>query len=142
MKFGQILVCCMTNISNMFLVDCWRLETSCRHFYDFIKMTIQQDLAICNVWHIPSGNNLESKGSVWKNKKALCLVSDTKVPLFKDHFWHFQIKIKFQKKLWGRAAFDYQTLISSGLFPAIFNSPLFIFLKKWNTGILAYLVIE
>ena len=48
MKLGQILVCCMTNISNMFLAECWRLETSCRPFYDFIKMTIQQDLAIFN----------------------------------------------------------------------------------------------
>ena len=26
-------------------------------------------------------------------------VADTKVPLFKDHFWHFQIKIKFWKKM-------------------------------------------
>ena len=53
MKFGQILVCCMTNISNMFLGECWRLETSFRLFYDFIKMTIQQDLAIFKVLHIP-----------------------------------------------------------------------------------------
>ena len=53
MKFGQILVCCMTNISNMFLAECWRLETSSRLFYDFIKMAIQQDLAIFNGWHIP-----------------------------------------------------------------------------------------
>ena len=53
MKFGQILLCCMTNISNMFLAECWRLETSSRLFYDFIKMTIQQDLAIFNSWHIP-----------------------------------------------------------------------------------------
>ena len=53
MKFGQILVCCMKNISNMFLAECWRLETSSRLFYDFIKMTIQQDLAIFNGWHIP-----------------------------------------------------------------------------------------
>ena len=52
-KFGQILVRCMTNISNMFLAECWRLETSSRLFYDFIKMTIQQDLAIFNGWHIP-----------------------------------------------------------------------------------------
>ena len=44
MKFGQILVCCMTKISNMFLAECWRLETSSRLFYDFGKMTIQQDL--------------------------------------------------------------------------------------------------
>ena len=53
MKFGQKLVCCMTNISNMFLAEWWRLETSSRPFYDFIKMTIQQDLAIFNGWHIP-----------------------------------------------------------------------------------------
>ena len=26
MKFGLVLVCCMTNISNMFLAECWRLE--------------------------------------------------------------------------------------------------------------------
>ena len=26
-KFGQILVCCTTNISNIFLVQCWTLET-------------------------------------------------------------------------------------------------------------------
>ena len=44
------------------------------------------------------------------------MITDTKVPLFKDHFWHFQIKIKFRKKLRGRAASDYRTLIS-GLFP-------------------------
>ena len=50
MKFGQILVCCMTN---MFLVYCWRLETSSRPFYDFIKLTIWQDLAIFNSWHLP-----------------------------------------------------------------------------------------
>ena len=53
MKFGQILLCCMTNISNMFLAACWRLETSSRFFYDFIKTTIQQDLAIFNSWYIP-----------------------------------------------------------------------------------------
>ena len=50
MKFGQILVCCMTNI---FLAECWRLETSSRLFYDFVKMTIQQDLVIFYGWHIP-----------------------------------------------------------------------------------------
>ena len=52
-KFGQILVCSMTNISNMLLVECWRLETSPRLFYDFIKMAIQKDLAVFNDWHIP-----------------------------------------------------------------------------------------
>ena len=53
MKFRQILVCSMTNFSNMFLAECWRLETSFRLFYDFIKMTIQQDLAIFNGRHTP-----------------------------------------------------------------------------------------
>ena len=37
----------------MLLTQCWRLETSFRPFYDFIKMTIQHDLAIFNGWHIP-----------------------------------------------------------------------------------------
>ena len=54
MEFGQILVCCMTNISNMFLTQYWRLETSSRLFYDFIKIIIQRDLAIFNSWHLPS----------------------------------------------------------------------------------------
>ena len=27
-KFGQILVCCVLSISNMFLTECWRLETT------------------------------------------------------------------------------------------------------------------
>ena len=75
-KFGQILVCGMTNISNMFLAECGRRETSSRLFYEFIKITIQQDLVIFN-------------GSY-----------------------------------------------------TIFNCPLFTSSKKWNTGILAYLVIE
>ena len=52
-KFGQIIVCCMTNISNMFLAECWRLETSSRLFYNFIKMAILQDLTIFNGWHLP-----------------------------------------------------------------------------------------
>ena len=52
MKFGQILVYCMANISSMFLAECWRLGTSSRPFYDFIKMTIQEVLAIFNGWHV------------------------------------------------------------------------------------------
>ena len=28
MKFAQMLVCCMTNISNMLLAESWRLETT------------------------------------------------------------------------------------------------------------------
>ena len=46
---GQILVCCMTNISNI-LTQCWRLETSSRPFYDFITMTIYDDPAILKCW--------------------------------------------------------------------------------------------
>ena len=45
MKFGQILVCCMTNISNMFLAQYWKLVPDS---YDFIEMTTQRDLAIFN----------------------------------------------------------------------------------------------
>ena len=52
MKFGQILVCCMANISNTFLAQCWRLEPSSRAFYDFIKMTILRDQAIFNSGHL------------------------------------------------------------------------------------------
>ena len=47
--------------------------------------------------------------ALWLEKKALrtvkvhfvwyVAVADTKVPLFKDYFWHFQIKIKFRKKI-------------------------------------------
>ena len=50
MKFGQILVCCMTNISKMFLVQCWTLEYSSRPFY-VINMTIQWGPAV-SVWLI------------------------------------------------------------------------------------------
>ena len=52
-KFGQILVRCMTNMSKMFLAECWRLETSSRLFYDFIKMTKKQDLTNFNGWCVP-----------------------------------------------------------------------------------------
>ena len=53
MKFGQILVCCMTNISNMFLTPCWRLETSCRPFYGFIKTTNSEiwPFSIVEIYH-------------------------------------------------------------------------------------------
>ena len=52
-KFGQILVCCITNISNMFMAQCWKLETSYRPFYDFIEMTRYRSLAIFNSSHLP-----------------------------------------------------------------------------------------
>ena len=53
MKFGQILVCCMRKISTMFLGHCWRLKTSSRPIYGFIKTTIWWDPAIFNSWHLP-----------------------------------------------------------------------------------------
>ena len=52
-KFHQILVCCMKNISNMFLTQCLRLDTSSRPFYDFIEMTIERDVAIFSSWQSP-----------------------------------------------------------------------------------------
>ena len=52
MKFGQPLMCCMANISNMILAQCWRLEISPGPFYDFIKMTIQQDLTVFDSWRL------------------------------------------------------------------------------------------
>ena len=51
MKLDQILVCSMAHISNMFLAQCWRLETSFRLSYDFIKMAIERNLAFFNSWH-------------------------------------------------------------------------------------------
>ena len=37
MKLDQILVCCMTNISNLFLAQGWRLDTSSRPFMILLK---------------------------------------------------------------------------------------------------------
>ena len=64
------------------------------------------------------------KGTYNCNFLLIALVTDTKVPLFKDHFWHFQIKIKFRKKIRGTAASNYRMLISSELFPVYINSNL------------------
>ena len=66
MKFCQILVYYMTNIFNMFLAQCWRLDTSSRSFYDFITNTIKQDLVIVNSWYLPFLNNSYSP---FKKKK-------------------------------------------------------------------------
>ena len=53
MKSGQILVYLLTNISNVFLVQCWRLETSSRPFYDFNEITLQRYLSIFSSWYLP-----------------------------------------------------------------------------------------
>ena len=44
MKFVQSLVCCMTNVSNIFLAKCWRLEISSRLFYNFIRINYNEEL--------------------------------------------------------------------------------------------------
>ena len=63
MKFGQILVCCKTNISNMFLAQCWRLETSPRPIFNcalcnFSKKHSNVDI-IC-YWVIRVGCQIEN----------------------------------------------------------------------------------
>ena len=52
MKFGQIHQCYMTNITYIFLAQCWRLSISSRLFYDFVKMAIQRHLAVFNSSHL------------------------------------------------------------------------------------------
>ena len=52
MKFGHILVYLITDISNMFLTQCWRLETNSRPFYDFNEMAILQELSIFRSWYL------------------------------------------------------------------------------------------
>ena len=46
MKFDQILVQPLTNISNFFLAQFWKLETISRLFYDFDEIAIWYDLLI------------------------------------------------------------------------------------------------
>ena len=48
----SILVRCMTNIFNTFLTQGWKLETSSRPFYGFVKIKIKQYLTIINSWHL------------------------------------------------------------------------------------------
>ena len=51
--FYMITASVMKELSNHFSAQYWRLETRVISFYDFIKMTIQWDLVICNSWHLP-----------------------------------------------------------------------------------------
>ena len=53
MKFGQILVYLIANISDIFFAHCWRLENSSTPFYDFNEMAIYQDLLVLSSWHLP-----------------------------------------------------------------------------------------
>ena len=38
-------------ISNMFLAECWGLETSSRFFYDFNKMTAARPFLMVDIYH-------------------------------------------------------------------------------------------
>ena len=53
MKFGEILVCLITNMFNMFLAQCWRLGTRSRSYYNFNEMAIWQNLSIFSSWYYP-----------------------------------------------------------------------------------------
>ena len=53
MKFGEILVYLKTNMSKMFLAQCWRLGTSSRSCYNFNEITIWWSLSIFSSWHYP-----------------------------------------------------------------------------------------
>ena len=53
MKFGQILVCCMTSISKHAFGLMLETETSSRPFFDILPKTLQQDIAIFNSGHLP-----------------------------------------------------------------------------------------
>ena len=53
MEFGKILVYLITNISNVFLAQCWRLGTSSRLCYNFNEMAIWRDLSIFSSWYYP-----------------------------------------------------------------------------------------
>ena len=64
-----MLMCCMTKISNMFLVQYWRLETNSESFFDFIKRTIGQSLAIFNSWYLQFLNVLLTFSKKKKKKK-------------------------------------------------------------------------
>ena len=44
-------------------------------------------------------------------------VADAKLPLFKDHFWDFQIKIKFQKQITRQGSVQLPDPDSSRLLP-------------------------
>ena len=43
----------MINISNIFLVQFWRLQASSKPFYNSSKINLQQDMLIFNNWYFP-----------------------------------------------------------------------------------------
>ena len=57
-KISQILVCCVTRISNMFWAQCWRLETSSKPF--LLKWQYSEIGPFFNSWYLPFLNVLYS----------------------------------------------------------------------------------
>ena len=104
-KYYHILVCCLTNISNMFFAQCWRLEISSTPFYDFIKMTIKQGLAI---FRSSRPNVFYKKGALRNSAKFtgkhLChslffnkVAGLRRKTLFKKWLWHRCFPVNFFK---------------------------------------------
>ena len=50
------------------------------------------------MWNHRAASRRTKKRTLRTVKGHFLVVANTKVHLFKDHFWHFQIKIKFFKK--------------------------------------------
>ena len=52
-KFGQILAFCLTDIPNMFLNQCWRLETSSGPFIVLFKWQYSEIWQFLMRWNLP-----------------------------------------------------------------------------------------
>ena len=66
-KFNQLPVYCMTNISNMFLAECWKLETSPRSFDNFARSGHFYKLTFTNVILLYSPFQKNEKLESWCN---------------------------------------------------------------------------
>ena len=88
MKFGQILVYLITNLSIMFLVQCWRLETSSRPFHDFNEMAIICQFLVVDI-------------------NIILLFTIVNLPFLILSYLPFQKKKKKRKKHWKLDTIDY-----------------------------------
>ena len=77
MKFGQILVCCMTNTSNMILAQCCGLEISSRAFW--CRIQTQNDSG-CLLWV------LKKRTSKMIKRVCLFVFLISKLRINKAHF--------------------------------------------------------
>ena len=102
-KLHQILVHLITNVSIIFLAQCWRLETSSRPLFDFNKVTIYQYLSIFSNFfffligiHSMQGWTATTRHGVTR-KEAEKRLHDTE-NLFND-IYHFEFSLiqPFQK---------------------------------------------